>query len=133
AADALGAHVWGYAAGLDMSRRDLQKHAKQVGGSWEPAKAFDYSSPCTEITPVSVCGHPSKGALWLAVNGEMRQCIDLSQMSWPVEELIAMLSRSVTLMPGDLIFTGTPAGVAPLVPGDKIDAGVDGVGRLSMV
>lgn len=125
-------HVWGYAAGLDMTRRDLQQQAKQAGGPWEPAKAFDYSAPCTPLAPVSLCGHPGRGAIWLSVNGRERQRSDLSNLSWPVPELIAMLSRSVTLMPGDLVFTGTPAGVDTLQPGDEIRAGIEGVGQLTM-
>jgi len=125
-------HVWGYAAGLDMTRRDLQQHAKKVGGSWEPAKAFDHSAPCTPLVPVAQCGHPAQGDVWLAVNGVVRQRADLSDLLWPVAELVAMLSRSVALLPGDLILTGTPAGVAPLQPGDIVTAGVAGVGELTM-
>lgn len=125
-------HVWGYAAGLDMTRRDLQQLAKREGGPWEPAKAFDHSAPCTPIVPVASCGHPRAGALWLAVNGEERQHADLSGLLWPVPELVAMLSRSVALLPGDLIFTGTPAGVGPLACGDVVNAGVAGIGTFSM-
>jgi len=125
-------HVWGYAAGLDMTRRDLQQHAKRVGGSWEPAKAFDHSAPCTPLVPAELCGHPAGGAVWLAVNGIERQRADIADLLWPVAELVAMLSRSVTLLPGDLVFTGTPVGVAPLQPGDVITAGVAGIGELTM-
>jgi len=96
-------HIWGYAAGLDLTRRDLQQQAKRAGGPWEAAKAFDHSAPCTPIVPVAVCGHPRQGAVWLTVNGIERQRADLSELLWPVPELVAMLSRSVTLMPGDLI------------------------------
>lgn len=85
------------------------------------------------MAPVALCGHPRQGAIWLAVNGVERQRADVSELSWPVPELVAMLSRSVTLMPGDLVFTGTPAGVGPLQPGDEISAGVEGIGRLSML
>lgn len=125
-------HIWGYAVGLDLTRRDLQQHAKRSGGPWEAAKAFDDSAPCSPIVAASVTGHPAHGAMWLAVNGVERQRTDLSRLLWPVPELVAMLSRSVTLMPGDLIYTGTPAGVGPLQPGDVITAGVAGVGELCM-
>ncbi len=125
-------HVWGYAVGLDMTRRDLQRQAKAAGGPWEPAKAFDHSAPCTPLVPAARCGHPRSGAIWLTVNGVERQRSDLAQLLWPVAELIAMLSRSVTLAPGDLVFTGTPAGVDVLHPGDSVRAGVDGIGELAM-
>ena len=125
-------HIWGYAAGLDLTRRDLQQQAKAVGGPWEAAKAFDHSAPCTPVVPASVCGHPTSGAVWLAVNGVERQRADISDLLWPVRELVAMLSRLVTLQPGDLIFTGTPAGVGPLQPGDVVTAGVAAIGQLSM-
>lgn len=125
-------HVWGYAVGLDMTRRDLQRQAKAAGGPWEPAKAFDHSAPCTPLVLAARCGHPRSGAIWLTVNGVERQRSDLAQLLWPVAELIAMLSRSVTLAPGDLVFTGTPAGVDVLHPGDSVRAGVDGIGELAM-
>ena len=125
-------HIWGYAAGLDLTRRDLQQRAKLSGGPWEQAKAFDHSAPCTPLVPATVCGHPRQGAVWLAVNGIERQHADLSDLLWPVSELVAMLSRSVALLPGDLVYTGTPAGVGPLQPGDVIRAGVAGIGDFSM-
>ncbi|MDM0069697.1 fumarylacetoacetate hydrolase family protein [Variovorax sp. J31P207] len=125
-------NVWGYAAGLDLTRRDLQQQAKRAGGPWEAAKAFDHSAPCTPLVPTAVCGHPRQGAVWLAVNGVERQRADLSGLLWPVPELVAMLSRSVTLAPGDLIYTGTPAGVGPLQPGDVVSGGVADIGRFSM-
>ncbi|MEN7531665.1 fumarylacetoacetate hydrolase family protein [Cupriavidus sp. DL-D2] len=125
-------HIWGYAVGLDMTRRDLQLEAKQVGGPWEPSKAFDASAPCTPIVPAAVCGHPRERTIRLAVNGVERQRGDVSGLLFPIPELVAMLSRSVTLMPGDLIFTGTPSGVAALEPGDVITACVAGIGDLSM-
>ncbi|KRA01900.1 fumarylacetoacetate hydrolase family protein [Achromobacter sp. Root565] len=125
-------HIWGYAAGLDMTRRDLQQQAKRAGGPWEPAKAFDHSAPCTAIVPADACGHPREGALWLSVNGVDRQRADVSGLLWSVPELVAMLSRSVALAPGDLIYTGTPAGVGPLAPGDVVSAGVAGIGDLTM-
>ncbi|EHK66740.1 fumarylacetoacetate hydrolase family protein [Achromobacter arsenitoxydans] len=125
-------HIWGYAAGLDLTRRDLQHEAKRAGGPWEPAKAFDRSAPCTPIVPVADCGHLRQGALWLTVNGMERQRADISDLLWPVPELLAMLSRSVALMPGDLIYTGTPAGVGPLTPGDTVSAGVADIGRFTL-
>jgi fumarylpyruvate hydrolase len=125
-------HIWGYAAGLDLTRRDLQQQAKRVGGPWEPAKAFDQSAPCSPLVPAAVCGHPRQGAVWLAVNGMERQRADVADLLWPVPELVAMLSRSVTLRPGDLIYTGTPVGVGPLQPGDIVTAGVAGIGQFSM-
>jgi fumarylpyruvate hydrolase len=125
-------HIWGYAAGLDLTRRDLQQQAKRVGGPWEPAKAFDRSAPCAPLVPAAVCGHPRQGAIWLSVNGTDRQRADLSDLLWRVPELVAMLSRSVTLLPGDLIFTGTPVGVGPLQPGDLVEGGIAGIGGFSM-
>lgn len=125
-------HIWGYGVGLDLTRRDLQLQAKQAGGPWEPAKAFDHAAPCTPLVPAAVCGHPGTGAIWLSVNGIERQRADLSELLWPVPELLAMLSRSVTLAPGDLVYTGTPAGVGPLHSGDVVHAGVAGIGQLSM-
>jgi fumarylpyruvate hydrolase len=126
-------YIWGYAAGLDLTRRDLQQQAKRVGGPWEAAKAFDHSAPCTPLVPASVCGHPQQGAIWLTVNGSERQRADLSGLIWSVPELVAMLSRSVRLLPGDLIFTGTPAGVGPLIAGDTVQGGVADIGQFSMV
>ncbi|MBD1587239.1 fumarylacetoacetate hydrolase family protein [Pseudomonas typographi] len=126
------AHVWGYAAGLDMTRRDLQTRAKAEGQSWEAAKAFDGAAPIAPLVPVAECGHPAQGAIWLRVNGEERQRGDLAQLITPVAEAIALLSQYLRLQPGDLIMTGTPPGVAPLQPGDLIEAGIDGVGALEV-
>lgn len=125
-------HIWGYAAGLDLTRRDLQQAAKAAGGPWEAAKAFDHSAPCTPLVPADTCGHPRKGAVWLTVNGQDRQRGDLQDLLWPVPSLVAMLSRSVMLMPGDLIFTGTPTGVGPMQPGDVVRGGVDGIGTFTL-
>jgi fumarylpyruvate hydrolase len=127
AAQAL-AHVYGYAVGLDMTRRDVQRAAAKAGHPWENGKSFDHSAPCSEIVPVALCGHPSRGALTLSVNGAPRQRTDLAQLIWSVPEIIANLSRLYRLMPGDLIYTGTPDGVGPVHPGDEIVAGVEGVG-----
>ena len=131
-ARAAARHIWGYAAGLDLTRRDLQQQAKRAGGPWEPAKAFDRSAACSPVVPTAVCGHPADGAVWLAVNGVERQRADIADLLWPVPELVAMLSRSVALMPGDLVYTGTPAGVGALRPGDVVEGGVAGIGQFSM-
>ncbi|MDB6143235.1 MAG: Fumarylpyruvate hydrolase [Pseudomonas sp.] len=122
-------HVWGYAAGLDMTRRDLQMAAKAVGQPWEAAKAFDGSAPITPIVPASRLGHPGQGAVWLKVNGVERQRSDLESQIWSVSEVVSQLSQSVRLKAGDLIMTGTPPGVSALEPGDVITAGIDGIGQ----
>lgn len=124
-AAALG-HVFGYAAGNDLTRRDLQKAAKERGNPWDIAKGFDHSAPVAAIRPASR-GHLSRGRIWLTVNGERRQEADLSQMIFDVPHLIAELSTLYTLQPGDLIFTGTPSGVGPLQPGDAIEGGIEGL------
>jgi fumarylpyruvate hydrolase len=129
-ADAGLLHVWGYAVGLDMTRRDLQGEAKKLGRPWEMGKAFDESAPCSAVQPVSRIGHPAKGAITLKVNGELKQQGDISQQIWNVPEQIAHLSRLVSLLPGDLIYTGTPSGVGPVKPGDRLEGHVDGVGDL---
>lgn len=128
---ALG-HVWGYAAGLDLTRRDLQMAAKAVGSPWEPAKAFDGSAPITPIQPVSLVGHPGQGAIWLSVNGVERQRSDLESQIWSVSEIISQLSHSVSLRAGDLIMTGTPPGVASLEAGDVINGGISGIGEFEV-
>ena len=125
-------HVWGYAAGLDLTRRDLQMAAKAAGQPWEAAKAFDGSAPIGAVVPVSRIGHPDRGAVWLQVNGVERQRSSLEQQIWSVSEIISRLSQSIALRPGDLIMTGTPPGVAALEPGDVISAGIDGIGELSV-
>lgn len=123
-------HVFGYAVGLDMTRRDLQAEAKRLGRPWEIAKAFDAAAPCSAIVPAGDIGHPQTGAIWLDVNGAPRQRGDIADMTWGVAELIAHLSRWMRLGAGDLIFTGTPAGVGPVQAGDRLEGGVDGVGRI---
>ena len=125
-------HVWGYGVGLDMTRRDLQGEAKKMGRPWEMGKSFDNSAPCTALLPASRIGHPAKGAIWLKVNGALKQKGDLSEMIWNVPETIAYLSGLVTLQPGDLIYSGTPAGVGPVQPGDKLEGHVDGVSDLTI-
>jgi fumarylpyruvate hydrolase len=125
-------HVFGYAVGLDMTRRDLQGEAKKLGRPWEVGKAFESAAPCSEIVPASAIGHPSEGAVWLKINGEPRQKGDLSQLIWKVPEMIAYLSGLFELRAGDLIFSGTPAGVGPVKRGDVLHGGVDGVGELKV-
>ena len=122
--------VWGYGVGLDMTRRDLQGEAKKMGRPWEVGKAFDFAAPCTALIPASQIGHPAKGAIWLKVNGEVRQKGDLSEMIWSVPEMIEHLSGLFELKAGDVIFSGTPAGVGPVKKGDTLEGHVDGVGDL---
>ena len=123
-------HVWGYGVGLDMTRRDVQGQAKKMGRPWEMGKAFDESAPMTALSPAASIGHLAQGAIWLKINGEMRQQGDLAMQIWNVQEQISHLSNLVTLQPGDLIMTGTPAGVGPVHKGDKLEGHVDGVGDL---
>jgi fumarylpyruvate hydrolase len=123
-------HVWGYGVGVDLTRRDLQAVAKKMSRPWDWAKGFDASAPCSPIVPVGTTGHPSTGNVSLSVNGEVRQQGDLNELIWPVADVIAYISQSVALAPGDLIFTGTPAGVGPLQPGDRVNATVAGVATI---
>jgi len=129
-ADALS-HVWGYAAGLDMTRRDLQNQAKKTGRPWDMGKGFDHSAPIGTIVPVSQVGHPDHGLIELKVNGRLRQTSDLSKLIWSVAETIAYLSGLVRLAPGDLIYTGTPEGVAAVQRGDLLEGHVAGVGEVT--
>jgi fumarylpyruvate hydrolase len=129
AANAL-AHVYGYALGIDLTRRDLQNEAKKTGRPWEIGKAFEHSAPMTDITPAAKSGHLSKGAIWLKVNGEVRQQSDLTQLIWNIPEIIAHLSAIFELRAGDLIMTGTPAGVAAVKPGDVMEGYCEGVGTI---
>jgi fumarylpyruvate hydrolase len=122
-------HVLGYAVGIDMTRRDLQDEAKKMGRPWEVGKAFECAAPCSEIVPASQIGHPTQGAVWLKVNGALRQQGDLKQLIWKVPEMIAYLSGLFTLTPGDLIYSGTPAGVGATLRGDVLHGGVEGVGE----
>lgn len=123
--------VYGYAVGNDFTRRDLQALAKDKGQPWDVAKGFDESAAIGEIRSVSQVGHPQRGRIWLAVNGSVRQDADISELTWSVPEIIAELSTLFTLRPGDLIYTGTPAGVGALQRGDRIEGGVEGVGSLA--
>ena len=131
-ADALG-HVFGYAVGIDLTRRDLQAELKKKGQPWEMAKAFDQSAPLGPLHPAAECGHLPAAAISLTVNGAERQRGNLADMIWSVAEIVAELSTYVELWPGDLIFTGTPAGVGPLVRGDQVEASVDGLSKLRLL
>ncbi len=124
--------VWGYGVGLDLTRRDLQALAKDAGRPWDMAKGFDASAPCSPLIPATKLGHPQDARIWLEVNGALRQEGNLNEMIWPIADVIGHLSRLVTLAPGDLIYTGTPAGVAALKPGDRLRGGVDGVAEFAL-
>ncbi|MDH6235305.1 fumarylacetoacetate hydrolase family protein [Cryobacterium sp. CG_9.6] len=124
-------HVWGYGAGVDLTRRDLQDTAKSLRRPWDLSKGFDFSAPCTPLVPASGGGHPASARIWLNVDDEPKQMGDLADQIWAVPDIVAALSRSVTLLPGDVIFTGTPAGVGALVPGNVVTGGIDGIGELS--
>jgi len=128
-AEALG-HVYGYAAGLDMTRRDLQAQAKKAGRPWDMAKGFDQSAPIGSIAPASAIGHPDSGAITLSVNGTQRQKGDLADQIWNVADTIAYLSSFVALRAGDLIMTGTPAGVGAVARGDVLEGAIAGVGTV---
>lgn len=122
--------IYGYAVGNDLTRRDLQLAARDAGRPWDIGKGFDYSAPLTAIHRLEEVGHVDSGRIWLTVNGQLRQDSDIGNMIWSVPEIVCELSSLYTLKPGDLIFTGTPAGVGPLSRGDRIEGGVDGLDRL---
>ncbi|NJD32797.1 MAG: fumarylacetoacetate hydrolase family protein [Gammaproteobacteria bacterium] len=124
------AHVFGYAVGNDLTRRDLQFAAREKGQPWDVSKGFDHSAPITAIRRASEVGHLERGRIWLEVNGERRQQADLAEMIWNVPEIIVELSTLFELVPGDLIFTGTPAGVGPVQRGDSLVGGIDGLETL---
>lgn len=121
--------VYGYAVGIDFTRRDLQAAARKAGMPWDVAKGFDHSAGIGSIHPAVVGGHHRTGRLWLTQNGTRRQDADLGDMIWNVADVITELSTFFELAPGDLIYTGTPAGVGPLQPGDEVIAGIDGLGE----
>jgi fumarylpyruvate hydrolase len=123
-------HVYGYAVGLDMTRRDLQNAAKDSGRPWEMGKSYDFSAPCSAIQPAARIGHPDKGAIWVKVNGTVKQSSDISNLIWNVAETISHLSQLIDLRPGDIIYTGTPEGVAAVVAGDVMEGHIDGVGDI---
>lgn len=123
-------YIFGYAAGVDLTRRDLQAWAKEHRRPWDMAKGFDKSAPLSAISPASSIGHPESGKIFLSVNGKTKQDGDLAQQVWKVPEIVAFLSNFVKLEPGDLIMTGTPAGVGPLKPGDKVFGEIEAIGTL---
>ena len=125
-------HVYGYAVGLDMTRRDLQFAARDKGRPWDPGKGFDQSAPISAIHRAADIGHPSSGAIWLKLNGATKQNADLKDLLWPVPDVVAFLSKLYVLQPGDLIYTGTPAGVGPVKPGDELHGKVEGVDEISI-
>ena len=129
--DALS-HVWGYAVGLDMTRRDLQMKMREMGRPWEIGKAFDLSAPVGPVHPASVAGHFENADLWLTVNGETKQKSDVSHLIWSVAETVSYLSKFFRLEPGDVIFTGTPEGVGPVKAGDTMKVGVERLGELTV-
>jgi fumarylpyruvate hydrolase len=130
AQDAL-ATVFGYAVGNDLTRRDLQADAKAGARPWDMAKGFDHSAVLSPIRPVAEIGHPTAARIWLSINGAIRQDGDIADMIWPVADIIAELSTYVGLQPGDLIYSGTPAGVGRIGPGDLVEGGIDGIGTIA--
>jgi fumarylpyruvate hydrolase len=124
--------IYGYGVGIDLTRRDLQIASRDQKRPWEIGKAFDASAPCGPLKPASEIGHPKKGRITLKANGKVRQDGDLEQMIWNVPEVIANLSEQVELAAGDIIMTGTPAGVAATVPGDRLECEIEGVGKLTV-
>ncbi len=125
-------HIWGYGIGLDMTRRDLQNAAKDLGRPWDWGKGFDQSAPIGPIHPVSTVGHIDKGRIWLAVDGTIKQDSDVSKLIWPIADVISIASRSMELRPGDLIMTGTPEGVGAVKAGQTMTLGIDGLGELTI-
>lgn len=121
-------YIYGYAAGNDLTRRDLQLDAREKGRPWDWGKAFDESAVIAPLRKASEIGHPTTGRIWLAVNDEIKQDQDIADLIWDVEEIVSILSHSMRIQPGDLIYTGTPSGVGPLQVGDKVTGGIDGVG-----
>lgn len=122
--------IFGYAGGIDLTRRDLQAEAKKAGRPWDMSKGFDSSAPLGAIRPIGETGRIAKGRISLSLNGAPRQDGDLADMIWSVAEILAILSTYVALAPGDLIFTGTPAGVGPALPGDFLRGEIEGVGEV---
>ncbi|UOA25427.1 fumarylacetoacetate hydrolase family protein [Pseudosulfitobacter sp. DSM 107133] len=125
-------HIWGASVGIDLTRRDLQNEAKKMSRPWDWSKAFDQSAPIAPIVPMADVPSLTQGRIWLAVNGEIKQDADIADLIWPVADHIATLSQAMTLAPGDIVMTGTPAGVGAVTPGDVITGGVDGIGELQV-
>ena len=132
AVEAAAAHIWGYCVGIDMTRRDLQAEAKSKSRPWEAGKSFVHAAPCGDLRPISATGPLDSGTIELSVNGEIRQHGDINQMIWKIPEIISRLSELFVLRAGDLIMTGTPAGVGPVVPGDRIEARIERLPTLSL-
>lgn len=124
-------HVFGYAVGIDLTRRDVQIEARKMGRPWDMGKGFDQSAPCAALVPADRFD-PASGAIWLEVNGKRKQESDLAKLIWSVAEVISYLSGYMELQPGDLIFTGTPEGVGPIVRGDRVTGHIDGLGDISV-
>lgn len=125
-------YIYGYAAGNDLTRRDLQLEAREKGRPWDWGKAFDESGVISPLRKASEIGHPAQGRIWLAVNDEIKQDQDIADLIWDVQEIVSLLSHTMRIRPGDLIYTGTPAGVGPLQIGDKVTGGIDGIGEHSI-
>lgn len=130
AEDDVPEHIFGYAIGNDLTRRDLQLQAREAGRPWDWGKAFDASAPCSEIHRISETGELTRGRICLSVNGEVKQDADISQLIWDVREVVSIASTSIKLERGDLIYTGTPAGVGPVLPGDTVVVSIEGLGEL---
>ena len=125
-------HLWGATIGIDLTRRDLQLAARDKGRPWDWGKAFDQSAPCAPLIPIADVGSLDTGRIWLAVNGETKQDADLGELIWSMPEIISIVSHSMRLEPGDLIYTGTPAGVGPIVAGDHVTGGIDGLAQIAI-
>jgi fumarylpyruvate hydrolase len=125
--------VFGYGIGIDLTRRDQQFKARDAGRPWGWGKGFDRSAPCAALHPVEAVGHIEAGRIWLSVNGQVKQDADVADLIWSTREVISIISRSMILKPGDLIFTGTPAGIGPIVRGDRVTGGIDRLGEIEIV
>ena len=125
-------HVYGYGVGLDMTRQDLQAIAQELSRPWAISKSFDKSAPCGPIYPVATNGHAVEGRIWLSVNGEVKQDSNIALQRWSVSEAISILSNHYELMAGDIILTGTPAGIGLVEKGDVINVGIEGVGEIEV-
>lgn len=125
-------HVYGYAVGIDLTRRDLQLQAREQGRPWDWGKGFDFSAPIAPLRRVEEVGHPKSGRIWLAVDGQVKQDSDIAKLTWPVPDIIASVSRSMELRPGDLIMTGTPEGVGLVKHGEVMTGGIDGLGEIKI-
>ena len=125
-------HVFGYAVGIDLTRRDLQLQAREQGRPWDWGKGFDRSAPIAPLRRVEEVGHPAAGRIWLAVDGQVRQDSDIAKLIWPVPDVIAIASRSMELRPGDLVMTGTPEGVGAVERGQTMTGGVEGIGEITI-